>query len=244
MNTRDGMLTLLRLSRRVQHPFRLLDRRLRKSQALDFPAPGLAPLPADHAVATAERRAHALQAAVTAREPSFKPYQSYFAKTAVKDWSPRNGARVVARAWLDPAYRSRLLTNGTSACAELGYSGPQGEYIVVLENTPVVHNMIVCTLCSCTAWPVLGLPPDWYKSFEYRSRVVRESRAVLHEMGFDPPAETEIRVWDTTAETRYLVLPMRPAETQGWSENELAAIVTREAMIGVAPVMANHAATT
>lgn len=244
MNKLDGMLKLLRLSRRIRAPFRALDHRLRKPQSPDFTAAGLALLPADHAVASAERRAQALQAAVTPREPSFRPYQAFFAKAAVEDWSPRNGARVVARAWLDPDYRSRLLKNGTAACAELGYSGPQGEYIVVLENTPAVHNMIVCTLCSCTAWPVLGLPPDWYKSFEYRSRVVRESRAVLHEMGFEPPAETQIRVWDTTAETRYLVLPMRPAETQGWYEDQLAAIVTRESMIGVAPVLATHAATT
>jgi nitrile hydratase len=244
MNKRDGMLKLLRLSRWIQAPFRALDNRLHKRQTRILAALGQAPFPADHAVAEPERRAYALQAAVAAREPSFKPYQTFFTKTAVEDWSPRNGARVVARAWLDPGYRSRLLKNGTAACAELGYSGPQGEYIVALENTPAVHNLIVCTLCSCTAWPVLGLPPDWYKSFAYRSRVVRESRAVLHEMGFDPPAETEIRVWDTTAETRYLVLPMRPADTQGWTEKELAAVVTREAMIGVAPVLAKHAVAT
>ncbi len=244
MNKLDGMLKLLRLSRRIQAPFRALDHRLRKPQESVFTAPGLAPLPVDHEVASAEHRAYALQAAVTAREPSFRPYQDFFAMAAVEDWSPRNGAKVVARAWLDKGYRSRLLKNATAACAELGYSGPQGEYIVVLENTPAVHNVIVCTLCSCTAWPVLGLPPDWYKSFEYRSRVVRESRAVLHEMGFDPPAQTQIRVWDTTAETRYLVLPMRPVDTRGWSEDELASIVTREAMIGVAPVMAEQVSTT
>jgi len=148
------------------------------------------------------------------------------------DW--RNGARVVARAWVDPAYRARLLADGTAACAELGYQGPQGEYIVVLEDTPDLHHVIVCTQCSCTAWPVLGLPPDWYKSPEYRARVAREPRRVLHEMGLDLPAEVEVRVWDTTAETRYMVLPLRPAVTEGWSEDELAAIVTREAMIGVA----------
>ena len=148
------------------------------------------------------------------------------------DW--RNGARVVAHAWVDPAYRARLLADGTAACAELGYQGPQGEYIVVLEDTPDLHHVIVCTQCSCTAWPVLGLPPDWYKSPEYRARVAREPRRVLHEMGLDLPAEVEVRVWDTTAETRYMVLPLRPAVTEGWSEDELAAIVTREAMIGVA----------
>jgi nitrile hydratase len=147
---------------------------------------------------------------------------------------PQNGAQVVARAWVDPSYRKRLLTDGTAACAELGFHGPQGEYIVVLEDTPAVHNVIVCTQCSCTAWPVLGLPPDWYKSPEYRARVVREPRALLREMGLDLPEDVEIRVWDTTAETRYLVLPLRPAGTDGWSEQQLAALVTREAMIGVA----------
>jgi nitrile hydratase subunit alpha len=148
----------------------------------------------------------------------------------------RNGAKVVARAWIDPGYRERLLADGTAACAELGFAGPQGEYIVVLEDTPEVHNVIVCTQCSCTAWPVLGLPPDWYKSPAYRSRVVRESRTVLREMGLELPQTVAIRVWDTTAETRYLVLPLRPGGTEGWSEQRLAAIVTREAMIGVAMV--------
>jgi nitrile hydratase len=152
------------------------------------------------------------------------------------EMSARNGAKVVARAWVDPAYRARLLTDGTAACAELGFHGPQGEYIVVLENTPSIHNAIVCTQCSCTAWPVLGLPPDWYKSPEYRARAVREPRAIFREMGIELPASVEVRVWDTTAETRYLVLPLRPDGTDGWSEEELAAIVTREAMIGVARV--------
>lgn len=152
--------------------------------------------------------------------------------------SPQNGARVVARAWVDPAYRARLLADGTAACAELGFGGPQGEYIVVLENTPRLHNVIVCTQCSCTAWPVLGLPPDWYKSPAYRARVVREPRALLREMGLDLPPDVTIRVWDTSAETRYLVLPLRPAGTEGWSEERLAALVTREAMIGVATVPA------
>jgi len=157
---------------------------------------------------------------------------------AAEAWSPRNGARVVARAWVDPEYRKRLLADGTAACAELGYAGPQGEYIVVLEDTPSLHNVIVCTQCSCTAWPVLGLPPDWYKSPEYRARVVREPRRVLHEMGLDLPERVAIRVWDTTAETRYMVLPVRPAGTEGWSEERLAEIVTRDAMIGVALVTA------
>jgi nitrile hydratase subunit alpha len=159
-------------------------------------------------------------------------------ENATEEWSPKNGARVVARAWLDADYRRRLLADGTAACAELGYAGPQGEYIVAIEDTPELHNVIVCTQCSCTAWPVLGLPPDWYKSPEYRSRVVRESRAVLRELGLDLPASVAIRVWDTTAETRYMVLPLRPAGTEGWSEDELAATVSREAMIGVALVSA------
>ena len=148
----------------------------------------------------------------------------------------RNGARVVARAWLDPDYRRRLLGNGTAACAELGFEGPEGEYIVVLEDEPELHNVIVCSQCSCTAWPVLGLPPDWYKSPAYRARVVREPRPLLREMGLDLPESVEIRVWDTTAETRFLVLPLRPPGTDGWSEDQLAAIVTREAMFGVALV--------
>lgn len=155
-----------------------------------------------------------------------------------EEWTDRNGARVVAKAWSDPDYRARLLADGTAACAELGYSGIQGEYIVVLEDTPTLHNVIVCTQCSCTAWPVLGLPPDWYKSPEYRSRVVRDARRVLQELGLDLPTNVAIRVWDTTAETRYLVLPLRPSGTEGWNEEELAAIVTREAMIGVATVRA------
>jgi len=156
--------------------------------------------------------------------------------SATEQWSPRNGARVVARAWLDSDYRKRLLDDGTAACAELGYAGPQGEYIVALEDTPALHNVIVCTQCSCTAWPVLGLPPDWYKRPEYRARVVREPRPVLRELGLELPADVAIRVWDTTAETRYMVLPLRPPGTDGWSEEQLAALVSREAMIGVALV--------
>ncbi len=148
----------------------------------------------------------------------------------------RNGAQVVARAWTDPDYRERLLADGTAACVELGFEGPQGEYIVVLEDSPDLHNVIVCTQCSCTAWPVLGLPPDWYKSPEYRARVAREPRPLLREMGLDLPESVEIRVWDTTAETRFLVLPLRPEGTDGWSEEKLAAIVTREAMFGIALV--------
>lgn len=145
---------------------------------------------------------------------------------------PRNGARVVARAWSDPAYRERLLKDATAAIAELGYSGVQGEDMVVVENTADVHNMTVCTLCSCYPWPTLGLPPVWYKSAPYRSRVVIDPRGVLAEFGVSVPAEKEIRVWDSSAELRYLVLPERPAGTEGWSEEQLAELVTRNSMIG------------
>ena len=186
--------------------------------------------------APAGDRARALEAALVEKGLVPDGFLQTFRHVAEQEWSPRNGAKVVARAWTDPAFRERLLANGTAACAELGFAGPQGEYIVVLEDTPSVHNVIVCTQCSCTAWPVLGLPPDWYKSLEYRARVVRESRTVLAEMGLDVPADVEIRVWDTTAETRYLVLPLQPAGTEGWTEERLAGIVTREAMIGVARV--------
>ena len=150
----------------------------------------------------------------------------------VNDVGPQNGARVVARAWNDPAYRDRLLEDGTAAIAELGFAGEEGHTMVVVENTPEIHNMIVCTLCSCYPWPVLGLPPTWYKSAPYRARVVAEPRAVLHEFGVELPDATEIQVWDSTAEVRYLVLPMRPAGTDGLGEDDLAALVTRDSMIG------------
>jgi len=145
---------------------------------------------------------------------------------------PRNGARVVARAWVDPAYRAWLLRDATAAIASLGYQGRQGEHIVALENTAQQHHMVVCTLCSCYPWPVLGLPPTWYKSAPYRSRAVRDPRGVLAEFGVALPPETQIRVWDSTAEVRYLVLPMRPAGSEGLSEVQLAALVTRDSMIG------------
>ncbi len=151
---------------------------------------------------------------------------------------PRNGAAVVARAWVDPAYKARLLADGAPAIAELGYMGRQGEDMVVLENTPKVHNMVVCTLCSCYPWPVLGLPPVWYKSSPYRSRAVLDPRGVLRELGVAVADDVEVRVWDSTSEVRYMVLPERPAGTEGWSEAELAAIVTRDSMIGVAKVPA------
>jgi nitrile hydratase subunit alpha len=149
---------------------------------------------------------------------------------------PRNGARVVARAWTDPAYRRRLLADGTAAIAELGYGGSQGEHMVVLENTPRVHNLVVCTLCSCYPWPVLGLPPVWYKSAPYRSRAVIDPRSVLKEFGLELGEDVEIRVWDSTADIRYLILPERPTGTDNLTEEELAALVTRDAMVGVAEV--------
>jgi nitrile hydratase len=146
---------------------------------------------------------------------------------------PMNGANVVARAWTDPAYKERLLADGTAAIKELGFEGPQGEYMVVVENTPEVHNLVVCTLCSCYPWPTLGLPPKWYKAPAYRARAVREPRKLLAEMGTIVPDDVEIRVWDSSAEARYLVLPMRPEGTEAMSEEQLAGIVTRDSMIGV-----------
>jgi nitrile hydratase len=151
-----------------------------------------------------------------------------------------NGAKVVARAWTDPAFRQRLLADGKAAIAEFGIPLPTIQrQLYVLENTPAVHNVIVCTLCSCTATTLIGPPPDWYEDLEYRARVVREARTLLQEMGCPLPAETEIRVWDTTADTRFMVLPMQPPETIGWPEDKLAAIVTRDSLIGVAGLSAN-----
>ena len=149
---------------------------------------------------------------------------------------PRNGARVVARSWVDPAYKQRLLADATAAIAELGYGGAQGEHMRAVENTPAVHNLVVCTLCSCYPWSVLGLPPVWYKSAAYRSRAVIDPRGVLREFGLELPDHVEVRVWDSTAELRYLVLPERPAGTQSLNEEQLAALVTRDAMVGVARV--------
>jgi nitrile hydratase len=151
-----------------------------------------------------------------------------------KDVGPLNGAKVVAKAWTDDSYRKRLLKNGTKAVAELGYGGVEGADIRVLENTDDVHNVVVCTLCSCYPWPVLGLPPSWYKSDAYRSRMVAEPRAVLAEMGLDVSSDVRIRIWDSSAEGRYMVLPQRPPGTDGWSAEQLVPLVTRDSMIGVA----------
>jgi nitrile hydratase len=185
--------------------------------------------------APVERRLEAVQAALEAQGLAVAQGVDELSHKAQEEWVPRNGGRVVAKAWVDPAFRQRLLADGRSAVAELGLSMPKHHrHLVVLENTATVQNVICCTLCSCTAFTIIGLPPDWYKDLEYRARVVRESRTVLREMGLDLPPEVEIRVWDTTADTRYMVLPQQPAHTIGWPEDKLAAIVTRDAMIGVA----------
>ena len=147
---------------------------------------------------------------------------------------PRNGARVVAKAWADPDYRKRLLADATGAIADLGFGGRQGEHMVAVENAKGLHNLVVCTLCSCYPWPVLGVPPTWYKSAPYRSRAVLDPRGVLKDFGVDLPEDTEFRVWDSTAEIRYLVIPERPEGTEGWSEEQLAELVTRDSMIGTA----------
>ncbi len=160
-----------------------------------------------------------------------------FIKTYEKDVGPLNGAKVVAKAWTDAEFKARLLENGTTTVAELGFKGPQGEHIVVVENTESVHNVVVCTLCSCYPWPLLGLPPTWYKDPVYRARVVKEPRAVLGEMGLSLPESTEITVWDSSSEVRFFVLPKRPAGSEGMSEDELAALVSRDSMVGVAEVV-------
>jgi nitrile hydratase len=186
------------------------------------------------ATASVEARTDAIEAAFHERGMEPANFIREFKHLAEEEWVPENGARVVAKAWTDPAFRERLFANGREAVTELGLSmPPHHRHLVVLENTPNVHNVICCTLCSCTAFSIIGLPPDWYKDLEYRARVVRQSRTVLKEMGLDLPADMEIRVWDTTADTRYMVLPVRPEGTEGWSEEKLAALVTKDAMIGV-----------
>ena len=186
-------------------------------------------------VASVEQRAAAIEAAFDARELKPEGAIEQLEHAADEVWVPHNGARVVAKAWTDAAFKRRLLANGRDAVMALGLTMPaHHRQLVVLENTPTLHNVICCTLCSCTAFTIIGLPPDWYKDLEYRSRIVRQSRTVLREMGLDLKPETEIRVWDTTADTRYMVLPVQPAHTIGWSEEQLAGIVTKESMIGVA----------
>src|SRR3712207_5687418 len=157
-----------------------------------------------------------------------------FVRAYEHDIGPLNGAKVVARAWVDPDYRARLLEDGTRAIGELGFGGPEGDLVIVKENGDDVHHVVVCTLCSCYPWPILGLPPEWYKSAPYRSRVVREPRVVLAEMGCEVPDDVRIEIWDSSADARYLVLPQRPPGTEDLSEEELAALVTRDHMIGVA----------
>ena len=185
--------------------------------------------------ATVEDRVDAIQAALDAKGLKASEAVEELGHKAQEEWVPRNGARIVARAWVDAEFRKRLLANGRDAALEMGFPMPKHHrHLVVLENTPAVQNVICCTLCSCTAFTLIGLPPDWYKDLEYRSRVVRESRTVLKELGLELEPGVEIRVWDTTADTRYMVLPQRPAHTAGWTEDELAAIVTRDSLIGVA----------
>src|SRR6476469_3259782 len=185
--------------------------------------------------APVERRVDAIQQALDERGMRATEAVEELRELAEEQWIPQNGARVVARAWVDPAFRERLLANGRAAVAELGLSMPKHHrHLVVLENRPTVQNVICCTQCSCTAFTIIGLPPDWYKDLQYRSRVVRESRTVLKELGLDLAPDVEVRVWDTTADTRYMVLPERPANTEGMSEDELAALVTRDSLIGVA----------
>ena len=187
------------------------------------------------ATAPVERRAAAIEAALEAQGWKAGEGIAEATRKVEEEWLPANGARLVAKAWCDPDFKRRLLADGRAAAVELGFEFPRHHrHLVVLENTPAVHNVICCTLCSCTAFTIIGLPPDWYKDLEYRARVVRESRTVLKEMGLELPPEVEIRVWDTTADTRYVVLPMQPPGTIGWPEDRLAGIVTRDSMIGVA----------
>jgi nitrile hydratase len=183
---------------------------------------------------TVELRARALEALLAERGLVSTDAIDAVVELYERDVGPQNGAKVVARAWVDEHYRGRLLSGANDAIAELGFGGAEGDNMVVVANSPAIHNMIVCTLCSCYPWPVLGLPPSWYKSPPYRARAVSEPRAVLREFGLELSDEVEIRVWDSSAEVRYLVLPMQPTETEGWGEEELAAIVTRNCMIGTA----------
>jgi nitrile hydratase len=184
--------------------------------------------------APAAERAAALAAVLTERGLLTDGFVEAFTRTAEEQWVTANGARMVARAWTDDAFRRRMLAEGTAAALEMGFSLPEHHrQLVVLENTADIHNLIVCTQCSCTAYTIIGAAPEWYKDLEYRARVVREARTVLKEMGLDLPATTELRVWDTSADTRYMVLPVQPPATLGWTAEALAKIVTQDAMIGV-----------
>ncbi len=180
-----------------------------------------------------ERRVTAIESLLVEKGLITSDVVDAVVETYEHDVGPLNGAKVVARAWVDDGYRQRLLADGTQAIGELGFGGAEGEHLVVLENTPEVHNVVVCTLCSCYPWPVLGLPPRWYKSFAYRSRMVREPRSVLVEFGTELPDDVEVRVWDSSAEVRYLVLPLRPGGTDALAEDDLVPLVTRDHMIGV-----------
>lgn len=190
-----------------------------------------------------DKRADALQAAVT--EAGLLPdgFIEEFTTMASEHWVSDNGAQVVARAWSDPDFKARLLQDGRAAVAELGFGMPEHHRsLVVLENTPSVHNVICCSMCSCTAFTIIGLPPDWYKDLDYRARAVRESRTVLAEMGLTLPDDVEIRVWDTTADTRYMVLPIQPESTMGWDESRLRKVVSQDCMIGTARLEPPYAA--
>ncbi len=186
------------------------------------------------AMSPVEQRVAALEALLTELGLVPEGFIEEVTRRYESEIGPMNGAKVVARAWADPQYKRRLLAEGAAAIAELGFSGPEGDHMVVVENTPAVHNVVVCTLCSCYPWPILGLPPAWYKDPPYRARMVREPRTVLAEMGCRLPGDVEIRVWDSSAEVRYLVLPQRPSGTEDMTEAQLAGLVTRDSMIGVA----------
>ena len=185
--------------------------------------------------ASIEKRVEAVEAALREHGVDVAEGAAQLDRLATAEWVPRNGARVVARAWVDPEFRQRLVANGRAAIEEMGFSLPKHHrHLVVLENTSKVHNVICCTQCSCTAFTLIGLPPDWYKDLEYRARVVRESRTVLKEMGLELDPDVEVRVWDTTADTRYMVIPQQPPHTIGWTEEQLVGLISRDALIGVA----------
>ena len=188
-------------------------------------------------VASIEQRLEAIQTVLHQHGMQPAEFIDTFDELAHEHWVPANGAGLIARAWTDPAFKQLLLTDGMAAIREAGLSmPPHHRHFVVLENTPDLHHVICCTLCSCTAFTIIGLPPDWYKDLAYRSRVVREARTVLREMGLDLPASTQIRVWDTTADTRYMVMPQRPAGTEGMSVAQLTALISKDALIGVARI--------